>query len=438
MYTRITELTWAEIRDAVKAVNAKLCKVIDDIDPPEQFTLLLIKYKYGETIINKGQTQLPDNDQTIPLNSEKLPKQLRDKLSYAPIPLGLLLNKSSEIFVGEEERIVPLKLLNPGHFFGLFEVIDQLTGCASTPIWSVAAGARTIFMLPKISETIAHNRLRKACHLTASVPKHLPLHWAVFREIANRLHSKGNNWSSHVLFFTQKWFEKANYSTDKDWLILYQHLLRNAWQYAQYSRDETDFGLMWQYFSVLLSKRNYRPRPYLINTLKHLINIARGSMPGFKPSDDSQLVAPTSLIQDAYIDVYGLKNYLPTLMHPANFATDPVRHLYYSLAFPTLLEDSNVLTRYVPNIIADQRELSNLINMFYESNQSHRGLMSKTNYSFYHIEQDTHSGIQSSQDVAEANPGFLSDTKKYPERQLCTNSVFWRGCIEVSKILQTG
>ena len=135
-------LSWNEARTAVKKVNAKMAKLIDDISPSQNHKVIRIRYYYGETIIDQGRFNLPESLCSDEKLAAEVNKLLNIQLTNSCIPMGLLLNKSSEIFItSANQRIVPVKLLPPGTCFGLFELINHFAGIKSAPPWSVAAGA---------------------------------------------------------------------------------------------------------------------------------------------------------------------------------------------------------------------------------------------------------------------------------------------------------
>ena len=66
--------------------------------------------------------------------------------------------------------------------------------------------------------------------------------------------------------------------------------------------------------------------------------IGLGSAVGFRPATDESL-APVKLIQEAYVERYGLKKYAPTIMIPHHFNMHSEKEppVYYSLQLPTTM-----------------------------------------------------------------------------------------------------
>src|SRR5690349_11490610 len=133
-------------------------------------------------------------------------QKIRSDLSYSPIPLSLLLNKNSEVFLQEAERTIPLNIIKPGQLFGTFETLDFIFNKPSSALWNVSAGARSVFMLPKINESFSIKRLRNHYHLSLDTQlKYLTQHWQIFKEISH-VPTFSSPWQSEVLFFTKPWF----------------------------------------------------------------------------------------------------------------------------------------------------------------------------------------------------------------------------------------
>ncbi len=119
----LVEVTWEFIREEVAATNHELYEVIELLSPDKKLTLFKARYPFGAHIIDNGILNLPHKSgKVIPLKTAEVEKKIKDKLSYSPIPLALLMNKASEVFVKNGEHIIPLKLLPPGNLFGLFLV----------------------------------------------------------------------------------------------------------------------------------------------------------------------------------------------------------------------------------------------------------------------------------------------------------------------------
>jgi hypothetical protein len=291
------ETCWEDMRDEVYKLNPELAKICDEISPGKEHTLLKIKYPYGATIVDKGEFHLPSTaGELISLQDDRVPSIIKKKLDYCAIPLSLLLHNDAEVFVEAHNRITSLNFLKPGNLFGVFESINYLTDTSSDPTWSVTAGGRSVFMIPRITDKIGHNRIRKEFGIrTNDPPSDLPSQWEVFKGIYER--SGGIKcWHNTVLVFTKSWFDNSNHTS---WLKFQKYLFTLCWSQLQLFKDATEFSLLWSLFGDEISNRSLKPRPYLVDTLKHLVSIANGAGVAFKPAV-TESALPVSLIQNAY------------------------------------------------------------------------------------------------------------------------------------------
>lgn len=427
----LEELSWKEIREHVKQVAPELAAIIDKISPSDKYKLIRATYNYGDLIVNDGVLQLPDHQGKVwPITS--LNNELTQQLTYSPIPLFLTLEKANEVFVDTGVRIIPLNLFKPGSLLGLFETTDYLFQFDSKPSWSVTAGARSIIMLAKITESSGLRRLRSEFKLPASLRLNdLSDHANVFAAIAHHPNFK-QAWQSQVLFFTKDWFD--NHHNDPHWLALHRYFFKYTWQQAKFAISRIELSLGWETFVDAISSRKLKPTPYIADQVKHILSVAAGRSPGFRPNDQSQLVAPTQGLQEAFVDIYQLKQYLPTFMHPYTINAQDNQPAYYSLLFSTVLEGSPH-NESSSTIMLDLREIKLLLDTAFEraaSSQSRFSITLKnTTFEYFHVEADKFEEIQSSKLIPEKDPIFCEALSTFKDRSFCFTSAFWRGCIRI-------
>ena len=427
----LEEVKWAEVRDEVYLVNPEFADKCDSINKFNKYSLFKIKYPYGASIVNKGEFCLPTIDgKTISIKDEKVPEYLKNKLTYSYIPLSLVLNNSSEVSVKIQNRVIPLNFLESGELFGLFELMNVLTDIfvTDTPIWNVSAGARSAFMIPCISDTIGHNRIRKKYNLNVDAPQNFLEQWQIFVDIAKHNTNK-NSWNNTILVFSNEWFEQQD---TIGYIELYKYLVNQCWQQFALLNDFTGFSILWSFFTNEINIRNLKPRAYLIETIKYLFLIAKGSGIAFKPSmDDTAL--PIKLIQKIYLEDYNLKNYIPTIMQPAKFTKDT--KVYYSLSFPTLFDNSPYF-KNPPSIIEDQREIQKLLNILMRTiskiEDPNVNSLENIKFEFFHSSHDPFGKILSSKMISQYDDRFLIGNKDYINNNLfCSSSSFFNGCISI-------
>ncbi len=430
----LQEVKWGEVRDEIYKVNPELAEKCDQVNMYNQYSLFKIWYPYGATIVNEGDFGLPTRDgKIISLKNPSVPESLREQLSYSLIPLSVIIHNSSEVFVNIKNRIVPLNFLLEGELFGLFEIMNifMQTPILHPPVWSVTAGARSVFMLPRISDMIGHNRIQKQFGTNINIPHSLSDHWQTFVDI-NKRSKKKYEWHTTIIVFTSKWFETSN---NIGYIQYMRYLAIQGWQQLQFRLvgDITEFSLLWSFFTHEINNRNLKSRTYLIDTIKHLILITKRCGVAFQPSTDN-IALPRDVIQEAYIDNYNLKDYIPTIMQPATF-TNSNNKLYYSLSLPTL-PNSSPYFKNPPSIIEDQREIQKLLTILLSiiPKIKHPTAQMLKNFQFkmFHSALDPFGQITASKYLSKSDSRFLSySNTKNGKRVFCPSSIFFNGCIRI-------
>lgn len=412
---------WDEVRADLQSVNPRLAQLIDSFSPNSDFDFVRVTYRYGQAIMQNGILQLPmSKEETVPLNDTHISDSIRKRLDYSYIPTAVLLNKKAEVFYESQNRVMPTKIFNPGAMFGLWEIFDPPPVDFVKQVWSIVAGARSVFMLPKISNQFAHKKLQRDYRIHTHAPNDMLQHYGVFAEIVNSATIE-SSWSMDVLFFSKKWHEQ-NKEENINQLRLHHFWLKEAWRQSSNCRNNMSFDMAWELFSQAVTKRNMKPKPLIVNTLKHLLAIRDGFYPGYAPatSDES---APISLLTEAYNNSYEISTY-PIIMEPVHLSKKD-RPVYYSLQLPTLLE-------YAPgshgkNVITDLRELKMLTNMLEQSLPE-----ITSSFKFFHSEQDSSLDIKNSEELYLHDAQFSNSVKNFKKEKFSTSSPFLKGCIQIS------
>jgi len=436
----IEELTWQEAKAKVRKVNPKLHDIIDEWNPGPEYTLFKVIYPFGTNVLADGTLNLPyKGNRTIPINHHTVPRHIRDKLTYSSFPLGLIIENGNEVFLEMVDRIISLAFFNPGEILGLWEALDPPTSHFPKRIWKVSAGARSLFMLPKIADAGAHEKLKRQYGVRTPLPKKLRYHWRVFKEIASHPNFTAT-WQNEIFFFSSKWVEK---SKDPGWLNFHHFLLQEAWKLSAYARNETTRSIIWELFARSLTKKGIKPNPYLMDTLKHLVAIGVGGFPGSKPAGSSQQAGPIQAFQSIYIDTYKL-DYSPTIMAPYHLHMDDnCKAVYYSLHAPTLFE-SLPKAKTTGSLLSDLRSLKSLLEHFIEEaldgnlkieNTPLQIIIDNINYDFFHSEQDTYGEIRPTKEMPQEDESLFKIPHINKDMPFAESSPFTRGCIRISKIL---
>jgi hypothetical protein len=432
--TLFVESRWKDVRESVHKLNPKLSHIIDELNPSDKFTFYRIKYNFGDEILQNAGLYLPTKSGLISIKDSRVDTHIQDNLGYnfGSNPVGMLLEHSVELFIASADRIIPYAIIQPGHVFGTWRILDtKVSYCPPTFIWGMTAGARSLFMLAKISENASHLHLSKKLHIKIEKPKSLVDHGKVFREIANSNDFK-EPWQVEFLFFSKKWFEQLH---DKGWEKFKLYLLDAAWQSSSYWRNE----YVWNYvFSLIQQNRNIKPPTYIANIVKHLLAIGVGAMPGFRPAFDDTL-GPIKRLQEIYINEYNLKDYAPIIMAPSNFSLKDTSPIYYSLQYPTTIEFA-LKSSERTSAMTDLYLVSSLLKKYLKEIQTGKlniaetpleSFAQKAKFDFFHNNVTDYTDFKESALIPKEDNAFglasTDENKNFPK-----NSSFLNGCIRIS------
>ncbi len=433
----LDELNWSEARLLLLPLAPDLVKIIDALAPDASYTLYKARYPFGAKIIDKTDCYLPlKNGKTIHFNDDYLPQNISKNLRYDPMttnPVGIVLSKQSEFYLSTNNRMMPYAMVSPGDMFGLARILDNAEATQEGELthrsffmWEMTSGARSLFMLPKITENLSHTRLNKRYQLSLTKPEGCETHWDIFKAIAEKEQSP---WRSEFLYFSNQWFTKL---TDPAWSDFYNYCLRKNRLSYSYWRNI----LSWQItFNVIEQTKNLRFSSYTLDTAKHLFAIAAGSLPGFKPATD-ETAAPIHLLQEAYVEGYGLTEYWPVLMELASFSLKDKAPVYYSLNYPTLAqcdpgafkgkslitlldELQLVVEKYQKGIRSDTLAMASSL---YETAQ-------EVEFSYYHSDPGEFLNIHDNTLLPIEDPRFVipGASGEFPK-----HSPFLKGCIKIA------
>lgn len=421
----IKELSWMEAKSIIKKTRPELYQALEEVQPSSEYTFIKATYAYGSYIRKDGMTYLPTvNGDTVPLTHASVPASIRDSLVNELSPLGLVLNKAVEIYFEAPERIVPSAIKKTGYFFGVWPFFDELYNLNSRRFnqWTLTAGARSIFMLPSISDAHGHAKIQRDLGITKRAPKELGEHHGVFKEIAKRhIQDPKHSWQCEVLFFTKKWTTNIN---APHMLPLKMYWLSIAWQQSAKCRLQLDNNIAWEAYIHEVRDQGVKAGPYVINTIKHLSALRDGSYPGFAVAQNEDCI-PLNLIQECYINSYLLKDYCPLIIEPRLLNKANPCSIYYSLSFPTLLEWAP-RSRVANNLLNDMRELKLLANI-YETTLQENNL-----FEYFHNEEDCLGEIKYTGLLPKLDISFVCTHKFKNNCDFSENSIFLRGCIKIN------
>jgi hypothetical protein len=434
----ISVVTWKDVRDDVTKVNPQLAKLIDNFNPDDTHKFAKVKYYYGDIFVKNGQTLFPNKEnRLVPALDPSMDPKIQEEFSYIPNLAFIPLNRSSEVFFDTGQRAVPIHVFQKGQISSTYDTYDYLMGIKPNTIWSFSAGSRSIFMLPKITDKI---NLQKLCstyniHSTIQV-KNLTDHWELFKNIAQN-DQMPCDWHLTVLFFGKTWIDRKYRQENEAQLKLY--FQKACAKNTNYAITKVRFNMFWETFASIISAQRLQTKSYLIDQVKHLLSIAVGNFPGFVVANNNEEIAPVKYLQNAFIEHYSLKEYLPTIMYAAvaAFCPEKVRHLYYSLAIPTVSEGS-AYKETSTTIVNDLREIKLLLETLKKHadsnyNKQAAQLVQNANIDYFHHKEDIYDQIKSSNDIVLEDSSFLEDQTRFPDRTFCSTSPFFSGCMRIEK-----
>jgi hypothetical protein len=417
-------LTWQKVRAEFRLVNNELAGLIDALDPGESYKFIKIRYKFGQSIVNMGRLHVPISEsETAGLEDAGLDSLLKNELNYNILPMWMNINKKSEVFYENHQRVMPTKIISPGVVLGLWEAFDPRPDVHTEGLWNVTAGVRSLFMLPKVSDQIAHKRINKALNISSHIPVSMLDQFQIFKEISLKNNS-GEGWYVDVLFFGKKWFA-LNHKESLEICKIKYYFLEQAWKQSYNCRNNMAYDLAKEIFTKAVSEKRIKPKPILLNTLKHLLAVSDGFYPGYGPALDN-MGAPVEVIRSAYVDNYKIQ-LDPTVMEPFHLSLSD-RPVYYSLQLPSLLE--NAPSVHGKNIIIDLRELSMLMDILNSTLPKH-----KSQFTFYHPHCDAAYNIQSVNSIFDEDANFIKQSGGGVDQVFAKNSPFLKGCVQI-KLLE--
>lgn len=440
----LIKVFWDQIRERVTKIEPMFAKIVDKLTPDKSFPLFIAYYPYGAIDADTQSSLFPDaNGRYYRISDSYAPKDIVKHLGYSKnsTPLGMVLENQIECFIDlkNEKITIPWLVYTPGKIFPFEKILNTKNDRIYAPngLLSSTAGARSVFMLPNIGSAINHTNLQRDFNVQSPPPKSLYEHWFIFKEILNS-DIINTDWRCCVMYFSEVWVEKIH--NDSAWSDLKHYLHELAWYYYEYERNRVFYDIT---FSMIQQKRNLKPNPYLTDTAKHLFATAIGAAPGYAPALNDQAL-PLKSIQKAFVESYGLKKYIPTIMHPLHFVFEKDNFpIYYSLQNPSTRVFSPK-SREVSSTLFEIRELEHIMKIFMQELSKENEPCSDTiigkvaravNFKYFHNKIDRHRIVQPSSYITTLDTRFNSidiDSKKDGAVFAC-DAPFVRGCISISR-----
>ncbi|CAN5423483.1 hypothetical protein BH10PSE19_BH10PSE19_00380 [soil metagenome] len=427
------ELIWEQVRHEIADVCPEVSHIIDEIAPNKTYKLIKVRYPFGSKIVDNGLLMLPTgNTEYFPLTDKRLPPTICNQLNYSSVPLGVVIKNNIEVYRELDDRVYSIAYYGHDFDIGIWEYFGW-----TTP-YSLSSGARSLYMLPRITLTAAHKRLKRDFGVTLPPPQKSSDNWAIFKQIAH-----GRNfpepWYCEIIFLTSKWADGLK--KDGAWTKLANYLNKKGWQHSAYGRRRSIFDIVWELFARTINMKGLKPNSYVLDTLKHLAFIGTGGSPASAPYSGGNEAGPLDNIQLAYINNYELRDYIPTIMQPSYLLMGQPNPIYYSLQSPSLLESvpkSRNLTSLVDNI----RELKELIDHFLAeafdehlkiANVSVNETISKLKFEFFHSQSHAYGNdIRPAKEMLDKDKNLLYLPAGVKTRKFADTSTYLHGCVRIS------
>jgi hypothetical protein len=434
---------WKDIRKRVAKVEPEFAKIVDELDLDDSYPFYLVYFPYGVVAGDPISQFIPNSFGGYErLSSPEISSDIIKHLGYGmhDSPMGMVLEKNFELYIDfpREKLTLPHVVYTPGSILSFSKNLTHQNFSEYTPngIFSISSGARSALMMPNIGCFTNHFHLKRDLNVRSAVPKQLYDHWAVFKEIANSKVIE-SIWRSCLVYFCEKFVHKLN--TDDRWSKLNKYLYQLAWHSFTYERNHFHYDLI---FSVVQKRRNLKPSPYLMDTVKHLAATACGVVPGYAPATNDDFL-PLEVIQKAYIESYGMKKYHPTIMQPAYFHFEKDKYpIYYSIQYPATSSFSPK-ARKINSRLYELRDLEHIITSCMKELSTEHPLYAGTalsklaknaEFKYYHYEKDSHHVVKSSEEIPTFDKRIhqINSAYKVKTATFTSDSPFVRGCISIS------
>ena len=197
---------------------------------------------------------------------------------------------------------------------------------------------------------------------------------------------------------------------------------------------------MWDLIFCLIQRNlKLKPSPFDIDTVKHLIGIAAGVVPGFASATDN-FAGPVKEWQKIYADIYQLK-YDPIILQPTFYSIyKPERPVYYSLQYPSTIEFSPRAME-MKSILGELYIVKTLLekclsviarNEFNIETTPFYDVTRLAEFDTFHRDPGDYRNIYDCRNIQDEDKTFKSLLKDYAKYEFPVNSAFLKGCFRIS------
>jgi hypothetical protein len=432
-------LSWQDVSAQVKTLLPDLYEPLSRLAANVKNPFIKLRYRYGDPVVECGKLKLTYQNKLLPYNDPDLPSEYLKLLDYPYnfMPTMAVMKGSLECFVDLPSHLIPLRILKPGAVFSIYNLFyTDKKSHAVNMAYSYTAGSRSLLVLPKISHEQYNERLSKNFTINKQYlcPKHFPEQWALFRELAQAPEFK-DPWHTEVLLFTRPLFDLMEKDQEVQ-VILAKQIIK----YNQFSSNQMMYDLIWSVFTDKLAA-GIKNTPFVVETVKHIIKLAMGEVPGFVPVETNDQ-GPLAGLRDIFLNTYRIRYYLPVFMELNYYnRSEPI---YYSLQRHTFLY--HIPERSNANRTVDElMEIRNLIYSFKQQVLENKFPISLENTILYQTLQEVefeffHPQGNGEEVVTDVTPAIEEDARFMKlfenlsiDKELVfpKHSLFFNGCIRI-------
>ena len=434
---------WQDVKVQVTTLNPELAALIENVPGINTIKFIMAKFPYGTSLLHHKVSFWDLEKNPLFQGKSAVTKDLSKLLdfSWQITPPGIVLENTMELYINMKSHTIPLRVIKPGELLALHTFFEHEAVCNIIEnAYSLMAGSRSLFLLPKISHKLYNQRLCNRYGINKHlVPKSFFEHFDLFNEICQSDRFK-SHWGVSELLFTKDFVDHLSKVPQlKDELV--QHYMRNN----VFARNQELYDLVWSVFvqSLPLGVRN---TPFIVQTAKHLVKLVLRVVPGYVPVTDN-MCGPMTELTRVFLNVYNIRYYLPIFMTPALY--DGVNPVYYSLHkhtyFYPMDKKSNV-SRTINELSIIQSVMAQFKDFIYQEKSpfplkgsSLYRRLKLVDFEFFH----PHAGEGINQDIDDLvaeDPRFMALIDKFNVKKnlrFPDRSMFFNGCIKLKPIKAT-
>jgi len=363
----ISILSWTEAMDRLGSVNKALATSLQGLAKPGSKKVYEVTYTYGNAIIENNARLRP------PCDVCEGCKDLQ-RACEGDYPFAVVLDKNFEVHLKTQDRpgsqrTIPLRLLQPGEAFGLFELLDRLhpdPNGSSAPPWTVVAGAKSIYITSPFKSDPLGEELKRLLpdyflrRRTGEILQQLTDNpYLLVRSLERAIVQNGlcAPWSAKALVFPlaavfpalQKRGTAGFQDAAKDFLI---EIHGTAWVQSRNLRlRDVEADEIMRKLGKIKHKHTHA------RAIQQVLAIARGDLPGFVPYAENLMAGPFVPFQSFFLKTLRQrlteKNRFPTILQPCHIGSESGKSsfAYLSLSVPSCIDEEHFL--FNPKIAKD-------------------------------------------------------------------------------------